>query len=239
MTWRQIDLTWRRNSAKYLHSLAIAMMRREYTEFAPRPWSNRELRRFAHLFVGDVIHVSGWEDRDKEGGFYRDYFSKASSYELSNFGGARGTSPLTDVAIDLEAQVPSELVGKYDVVFNHTTLEHVFDFRGAFARLCDLSKDVVIVVVPFAQVEHWERGSFLDYWRVTEFGLERLFTENELMPLYIAGNHNPIYPTYFFAIGSRQGHKWSPIAHEGRRRQDQFDRDRKSRPLWNRCKVLM
>ncbi|HEU4916032.1 MAG TPA: hypothetical protein VFV13_05660 [Acidimicrobiia bacterium] len=239
MTWRQTALSWRRFAANYLHSLAIAMMRREYAEFAPRSWSNRELRRFAHLFLGDVIHVSGWEDRDKEGGFYHDYFSKASSYHLSNFGGARGTSPLTDVAIDLEEQLPSELVGKYDVVFNHTTLEHVFDFRGAFARLCELSKDVVIVVVPFAQVEHWEQGSFLDYWRVTEFGLERLFTENELVPLYIASNHNPIYPTYFFAIGSRHGHKWIPIAQEGRRRQDQFNRDRKFRPLWNRCKVLM
>lgn len=239
MTWRQLDFTWRRNFANYLHAQATAMMRREYAEFAPRSWSNRELRRFAHLFVGAVLHVSGWEDRDKEGGLYRDYFAQASSYELSNFGGARGTSPHTDFEIDLEEQVPSELVSKYDVVFNHTTLEHVFDFRGAFARLCELSKDVVIVVVPFAQVEHWEQGAFLDYWRITEFGLERLFRENQLTPLYIAGNHNPVYPTYFFAIGSRHGQKWSLIAQEGRRKRDLFDRDRKSRPLWNQCKVLM
>jgi hypothetical protein len=239
MSWQETEMTWRRHLASYLYSQATSMMRREFAELAPRPWSNRELRRFAHLFVGNVIHVSGWEDRDKEGGYYRDYFSEASSYQLSNFGGARGTSALTDIHLDLEEPVPAELIGKYDVVFNHTTLEHVFDFRGAFARLCDLTKDVVIVVVPFAQVEHWEQGAFYDYWRVTEFGLERLFAESELTAIYIAGNHNPIYPTYFFAIGSRHAHRWEPIAEEGRRKQAQFDRTRRSRPLWDRNRVLM
>ena len=95
------------------------------------------------------------------------------------------------------------------------------------------------MVVPFAQVEHWEQGAFLDYWRITEFGLERLFRENQIDAMYIAGNHNPVYPTYFFAIGSRHGQKWSLIAQEGRRKRDLLDRDRKSRPLWNQCKVLM
>ena len=43
----------------------------------PRRWSNTELRRFAHLFGGPAVNVSAWQDRDKEGGFYRQYFSAA------------------------------------------------------------------------------------------------------------------------------------------------------------------
>jgi len=32
----------------------------------PRIWSNAELRKFAHLFSGSIVNVSGWIDKDKE-----------------------------------------------------------------------------------------------------------------------------------------------------------------------------
>ena len=232
-------MAWRRKLAGYLHEKAVGLMRREYVDFEPRPWSNRELKRFADLFTGDVIHVSGWEDKDKEGGLYREYFTSARSYAISNFGGERGTSDASDIYLDLERPVPSKLIGKYDVVYNHTTLEHIFDLRGAFEKLCELSNDIVIVVVPFAQVEHWEQGSFLDYWRVTEFALERLFEENDVTALYISGNHNPVHPTYFFAIGSLHPERWPQIAHQGETVRASLDRTRKFRPLGKQSRVLM
>ena len=51
----------------------------------PRIWSNKILREFAPLFKGKIINISGWEDKDKQGSFYKDYFSNADSYFISNF----------------------------------------------------------------------------------------------------------------------------------------------------------
>jgi hypothetical protein len=232
-------MPWRRVVAEYLHRNAVALMRREYSDCTPRAWSNRELRQFASLFSGDVIHVSGWEDKDKEGGRYYDYFSSARSYVISNIEGRRGSSAASDIYLDLELPVPVDLVHAFDVVYNHTTLEHIFDLRGAFAKLCDLSRDIVIVVVPFAQVEHWELGSFLDYWRVTEFALERLFEENGFTPLFISSNHNPVHPTYFFALGSRQPDQWPEVLERGKIHRDGLDRTRKFRPLGRNSRVLI
>ena len=55
-----------------------------------RIWSNREIKRLAPLFTGDVINVSAWDDRDKEARHYNDYFSKASRYYYTNYKGVRG-----------------------------------------------------------------------------------------------------------------------------------------------------
>ena len=52
--------------------------------------SNRPLREYLRTFEGDIINVSGWEDRDKEGGFYRDYFGSRSRYVVSNIRGVTG-----------------------------------------------------------------------------------------------------------------------------------------------------
>jgi hypothetical protein len=50
-----------------------------------RRWSNRESRKRAPLFGGSVVNVSGWQDSDKQGKKYKDYFSDASSYDITNY----------------------------------------------------------------------------------------------------------------------------------------------------------
>ena len=121
----------------------------------PRKWSNRELKRFSHLFTGRVINVSGWKDIDEEGKHYKDYFSNASDYWLSNYSDSKGTQNIeNELFLDLEKNVPPEQQKKFDVVFNHTVLEHIYDCRKAFENLCMLSKDVIIVVVPYIQQVH-------------------------------------------------------------------------------------
>jgi len=55
-----------------------------------RLWSNREMKKLGPLFAGDVVNVSAWDDRDKEGRHYKDYFSKASGYYYTNYTGIRG-----------------------------------------------------------------------------------------------------------------------------------------------------
>ena len=122
------------------------------------------------MLRGAVVNVSGSDDRDKEGGHYRDYFSDASSYTITNHAGVKGATGCADeIPLDLSEPLDRQLIGRFHVVFNHTTLEYLYEARAVFRNLCDLSRDVVVVVVPFAQVTHWSE-SYGDYWRFTPHG---------------------------------------------------------------------
>lgn len=175
----------------------------------PRQWSNAELRKFAHLFAGDVINVSAWQDEDKEGGHYKDYFSKANSYRMSNHRTEiRGFQGYEDeILLNLEEDLPRELENRFDVVFNHTTLEHIYNFQQAFHNLCLLSRDIVIVVVPFLQEMH--AGAYGDYWRFSPQALDRLFARENLTLLYLSFNNQRNASVYVFAVATRDPAKWN------------------------------
>ncbi len=179
----------------------------------PRLWSNRELRKFANLFTGDIVNVSAWQDKDKEGRLYRDYFSGARSYWITNHADkSKGLqeSMSNQIPLDLEEPLADDLKERFEVVFNHTVLEHVFDCNRAFANLCQMSSDVVIVVVPFIQHQHAAYG---DYWRFTPECIDRLFNANGMRLTYINFNDGPNQAIYIFAIGSKHPEKWHSIAH--------------------------
>jgi len=173
----------------------------------PRIWSNRELRRLGALFGGEVINVSAWQDLDKEGDRYRNYFPSATGYYTSNYGGVSGESAATDFQIDLEKELAGELHARFDVVFNHTTLEHVFDIFAAVRNLCAMSRDVVIVVVPFLQRVHTE-SSFSDYWRFTHHALHRLFERNGLKVVYLSSTGVRAASVYHVCIAARHPEVW-------------------------------
>jgi len=174
----------------------------------PRVWSNRELTKFAHLFHGDVVNVSGWKDIDKEGRFYREYFANASSYAITNYkSDYRGHQGGDDeLFLDLEDVLPSDLEHKFDVVFNHTALEHIYDVRTAFANLCRLSKDVVITIVPFLQQYHADYG---DYWRFTPLVMKKMYEEQGFDLLYQSFNSHRMSSVYLFSIASRNPASWT------------------------------
>ena len=173
-----------------------------------RRWSNIELARLAPLFTGDVVNVSAWDDRDKEGGHYRDYFRKAESYTLTNYGGKCGFQGVdNEYYLDLTKAVPEYMHRRFDVAFNHTTLEHIFDIKKAFFNLCELSNDVVIVVVPFVQVQH-DFEEWKDYWRLTPTCLHRLFGENGLAVIYEAESPYKNSAVYLLTVGSRYPDRW-------------------------------
>ncbi len=176
-----------------------------------RVWSNKVLRSTVSVFGGDIIDVSGWKDEDKEGGHYQDYFPQARSYTVSNFYGEYGTADGVpgEIFIDLEQPLPQELCQKFDVVFNHTTLEHIFEVETAFANLAALTKDVLIVVVPFLQQLHIVEGSFEDYWRLTPFALKKLCEKHGLTPIYCAGNNVPRQSVYVIMIASKHPEIWA------------------------------
>jgi hypothetical protein len=177
----------------------------------PRVWSNRELEKFARDFGGHVVNVSAWIDEDKEGRRYRDYFTAAASYSTTNYvPEAKGLQENLEnqIFLNLEEDLAENLRRKFDVVFNHTVLEHVFECGKAFENLCEMSADIVIVVVPFIQHQHAAYG---DYWRFTPEGVSKLYQKNGLELVYINYNDGPNQSIYVFAIGARHPQKWQSI----------------------------
>lgn len=177
----------------------------------PRVWSNKELEKFAKLFVGGGCNVSGWIDTDKEGKKYKEYFTNIREYFITNYKSeARGFqgNQQNEIFLDLEQDLNQEMLNRFDVVFNHTVLEHIFDVNKAFENLCKMSKDIVIVVVPFLQEQHAEYG---DYWRFTPLAVQKLFVKNSMDLIYINYNDAKKDSIYIFAIGSKNKDKWKNI----------------------------
>jgi hypothetical protein len=177
----------------------------------PRVWSNNELKKFSYLFRGSVVNVSGWKDLDKEGAKYREYFKNASEYWVTNFKSeARGFQGGQDneLYLDLTERFP-ENFSRFDVVFNHTVMEHIFEVETAFRNLCELSKDLVIIVVPFLQEQHADYG---DYWRFTPIAIDKLFKKNGFHTIYINANDHSDASIYVFAIATRYPDSWQEIS---------------------------
>ena len=190
----------------------INRARRQNPTLSPRRWSNRELASFAPLFGGDIVNVSGWRDDDKENGTYRNYFTKASGYAITNYWGSstENDGAPDSVFLDLAADLPDALKGQYDVVFNHTVLEHIFDVPKAVKNMAAMTRDVMIMIVPFIQDEHYSPGLYGDFWRFTPLCVKQLMENNGLNLLHLSSNNSPWFPIYLFAIGSRNPGKWAP-----------------------------
>ena len=176
----------------------------------PRIWSNNELKKFSKKLYGNIINVSGWKDSDKVSSFYKNYFTNCTNYFISNWSyserGQENKLSKNEYLIDLESDLKKELLGKFDVVFNHTTLEHIFDIYKSFRNLCELSNDVVIIVVPFLQEQH-TTSDFKDYWRFTPQTIKKLFEKNNFKLAYINANDQNNSSIYVFAIGCKENSK--------------------------------
>lgn len=173
-----------------------------------RAWSNEQLRRVAPLFGGRIVNVSAWKDEDKQGGRYEDYFSSADSYHITNFDGDCGFQGIdAEIFLDLTGDLPGELSGAFDVVYNHTTLEHIFDVMKAFDNICAMSKDVVVLVLPFAQTQH-EASTWKDYWRFTPSWFREAFRRKGFEVVYLASNQDKNAAVYVFCVAARHPERW-------------------------------
>lgn len=176
----------------------------------PRIWSNNELKKFASLFSGSIVNISGWTDEDKEGGTYQQYFKNSKSYHISNYKkelkGLQGFE--NEFYLDLIEDLDENLIDKFEVVFNHTTLEHIYDVKKAFKNLCLLSKDIVIIIVPFLQPMH---GNYDDYWRFSPLAVKNLFNENDFTLLYLNSSNYKKSSVYIIAIASKNPGKWENV----------------------------
>jgi len=189
----------------------------------PRLRTNKILKRFSYLFEGDVINVSASSDSDKNCGIidyyfgdydngqrYKDYFFNAKNYTISNYLKDKTQYQINEnmIYIDLEEDLPKELEGKFDVVYNHTVFEHIFDIFKAFKNLCKLSSDVVIFIVPqFQRIHDYNRG-YEDYWRFTPFSVDKMFKSNGFQVLYRETTFGFSESMYLFYIASRKPDKW-------------------------------
>jgi hypothetical protein len=178
-----------------------------HDEWSPRHSSNRTLHTYLGAFGGEVINVSGWEDSDKEGRFYRQYFGAPTRYVVSNIRGERGMPAVAPAGsdflyLDLEKPLDHDLCGAFDVAFSHTVAEHIFDPLQTFTTIAKLTRDVVIIVVPFSQGVHYSR-SFGDYLRFTPLFLKRYFEERGFAVLLCTSNDQPFLPVYTVFIASR------------------------------------
>ncbi len=198
---------------EWMRRRLINAARRRCPGLSPRRWSNAELRRWGRLYDGAIVNVSAWRDEDKEGGRYRDYFPHATSYAMTNYWGSASENDGHPEAkfFDIQNETPSEMRGRFDVVLAHTVLEHVYDVRLAIANIAAPTRDTMILIVPFAQDEHYTGSLYGDYWRMTPLGMKRAVEEQGLSLLYVASNDTPWYPIYLFCIASRRPEKWAGI----------------------------
>lgn len=176
----------------------------------PRKWSNNELKKFSKNFYGDVINISGWKDSDKQNSFYKNYFYNCKNYFISNWSfserGQESNLLEHEYLIDLEKTLEEKFIRKFEVVFNHTTLEHVFDIYKAFQNLCAMSNDTVIIVLPFLQEQH-TNSDFEDYWRVSPQAIKKMFERNNFNLAYINSNDDNNSSIYIFAVGCSKNSK--------------------------------
>lgn len=192
----------------------------------PRLRTNKILKKYAHFFSGHVINVSGSNDSDKDcslvdfflndydqGSKYASYFSLATSYTISYYPYDKTDILDTNkryktIPLDLEDSIPESLYHRYNVVFNHTVLEHVFDIFTAFKNLCDLSNDIVILVVPQSQKIHDFNRGYKDYWRFTPFAIDRLFKNNGFEVLFRETTVGFSESSYLFYIATKNPGHW-------------------------------
>jgi SAM-dependent methyltransferase len=190
---------------------ASATARRVIPQYQPRIFHNRVLREYLRYFSGDILNVSGWEDRDKEGGYYQDYFGHIDRYVVSNIAGDRGRSTLrpgvNQQHLDLAEPLGDEMRSAFDVVFCHTVLEHVYDTQLALQNIAEISRDVVVIVVPFSQSVHYTR-TYSDYVRLSPFYLRRVLEEAGYTVLLSTVNDQQWFPIYVTMIAARSPERY-------------------------------
>ncbi len=178
----------------------------DYRKRDARLWSNDRLREIGTAVrdCESMINVSGWRDGDKEGGHYRDYFPSVSLYHVSNHPGdaEKGVDAKTDREIDLDRELAPELEGRYDIVLNHTVLEHVPRPAFSFEQLGKLAAKVLVTVVPFKQAMHFSPGNFGDYYRFSPMAMRDCFARAGMQVVHESANEG-IDTIYLLHVGVR------------------------------------
>ena len=71
-----------------------------------------------------------------------------------------------------------------------------------------MSRDAVVIVVPWLQPYHSEYG---DYWRFSPKAVARLFADNGYAPARVVWNRDAGASVYVFAVGVRDPARWRGV----------------------------
>lgn len=155
--------------------------------------SNAWLRQHAADVTGHVISLGSGSDSDKEGRYYRDYFTAAESYTTADLSTARGAQLQVDIR-----HMPEIVDGSYDAVLCGSVLEHVDDYRSALAEITRILKPggILLLGLPFRQALHLEPH---DYWRFTEHGIRYLLRDHyDILSLDAIDHSVPNFPSSYW-----------------------------------------
>ena len=175
-----------------------------------RSWSNSRLRFIAESLprFENALNVSGNLDSDKEGHLYQYYF-KTEKYNISSYSNDKSYSnPQNQIIIDLDedkSKIAKEHFQKYDLVFNHTVLEHVKNPFQAFSNLEYLlaPNGILISVVPFIYKFHYSNEDFGDFWRYTPHTIDLLHKHSNLFINLLEVGPLKGHEKYLISVASR------------------------------------
>jgi hypothetical protein len=175
-----------------------------------RSWSNERLKFISKSLpeFNNALNCSGHLDLDKQGSYYQSYF-KVEKYTISSFeNDSTYSNPKKLFLLNLDEdceKVSEEHYQNYDLIFNHTVLEHVMNPYQAFANFENLlaPNGILICVVPFIYKFHFSNGDFGDYWRFTPHTMELLHKQFNLSVKFLeVGPHNS-YEKYIISVATR------------------------------------
>lgn len=144
------------------------------------------------------VHVG---DTDDVGFFRKLGFSSVESLDYSDFEGA------THI-VDLNQPIPEHLKGRYDVVLDSGTMEHVFHLPNALKNAVDLAKVGGRVIISAPSSNYMDHGFymfsptlFMDFFMANELKVERFciarFSSDPMRPWrvyeYQAGDDAKFY----------------------------------------------
>ncbi len=158
-----------------------------------RQESNNWLRYNAANIEGCVLSIGSDTDEDNNGGRYRDYFKKCSSYTTSE-----ATLEFNvDLVLDVRS-MPQVQNGSFDCVFCSGVLEHVDDYLAGLKEITRILRQggILLLGLPFRQAIHMAPN---DYWRFTEYGLRYMLRDDyEILELKSIDNSVPNFPAAYW-----------------------------------------
>lgn len=167
-----------------------------------RKESNAWLLRQCPGIRGDVLSIGSESDSDRQGDFYRNYFSMASSYITSEVSPKFGCDLICDIR-----SMPQIADNRYDCIFCNGVLEHVDDIRAGLAEMTRILKSggILLLGVPFRQAIHMGPN---DFWRFTEFGIRYLLKDAyEIIDLVgVEGKKRGTFPAAYW-VKARKRHQ--------------------------------
>lgn len=158
-----------------------------------RQESNQWLKYHAANIEGCVLSIGSDTDEDNDGGRYRDYFQKCSSYTTSE-----ATSEFNvDLVLDVRS-MPQIQNDTFDCVFCSGVLEHVDDYLAGLKEITRIlrSGGILLLGLPFRQAIHMAPN---DYWRFTEHGLRYMLRDDyKILELKSIDNSVPNFPAAYW-----------------------------------------